>query len=83
VAFAKSFSLLRDNRVFQNLDKIQQPVLILWGEKDKIIPFKFAKKISTRIKNMIFYSHPQAGHHPHEDEPLWTAEKISQFLTEK
>lgn len=83
VAFTKSFSLLRDQRVFQDLDKIQQPILILWGEKDKIIPFKFSKKISAKIKNMIFYSHPLAGHHPHEDEPLWTAEKITQFLTEK
>lgn len=83
VAFTKSFSLLRDQRIYNDLEKVQQPVLVLWGEKDKIIPFKYAKKISMKLKNMSFYAHPKSGHHPHEDEPVWTAEKISAFLTEK
>ncbi len=82
IAFTKSFSLLRDKRIYTELSNVQQPVLVLWGEKDKIIPIKYSQRITLQLKNMIFYSHPQSGHHPHEDEPQWTSEKITQFLSD-
>ena len=79
-SFVKSFSLLRDPRVFEQLSIIKTPVLILWGEKDKIIPLKFAKKIQSKISKSELYTHPKAGHHVQEDDPQWVLNRIFSFL---
>jgi pimeloyl-ACP methyl ester carboxylesterase len=79
-SFVKSFSLLRDPRVYEQLEGIEDPVLILWGQKDRIIPFKFAKKIQSKIPNSLLEIHKTAGHHLQEDDPEWVLSKIIPFL---
>lgn len=79
-SFVKSFSLLRDPRVYEQLEGIQNPVLILWGQKDRIIPFKFAKKIQNKIPNSLLEVHKTAGHHLQEDDPDWVLSKIIPFI---
>lgn len=79
-SFVKSFSLLRDPRVYEQLDGIKNPVLILWGQKDRIIPFKFAKKIQFKIPESHLEIHKTAGHHVQEDDPDWVLSKIFSFL---
>lgn len=80
-AFTKSFTLLKDPAVFSNLNSISQPTLILWGEKDKIIPIKYSKKIISQIPKAVLETHKSAGHHPQEDEPEWIASQIISFLS--
>lgn len=79
-SFVKSFSLLRDPRVFEQLEGIKNPVLILWGKKDRIISSKFAQKIQKKIPNSTLEIHPTAGHHVQEDDPDWALSKIFSFL---
>ncbi len=79
-SFVKSFSLLRDPRVFEQLDGIKNPVLIIWGQKDRIIPFKFAQKIQKKIPHSHLEIHQTAGHHVQEDDPDWVLSKIFPFL---
>lgn len=79
-SFVKSFTLLRDPRVFDSLDTITNPVLILWGQKDRIIPLKFAQKIQNKIPNAHLEVHKTAGHHVQEDDPEWVLSKIIPFL---
>ena len=79
-SFIKSFKLLRDPKVFEQLDAIKHPVLIMWGLRDKIIPIKFAKKIQSKIPNSILETHPTAGHHIQEDDPEWLIEKVLEFF---
>ncbi|MES2768942.1 MAG: alpha/beta hydrolase [Bdellovibrionota bacterium] len=79
-SFVKSFSLLRDPRVFEQLDGIKNPVLIIWGQKDRIIPFKFAQKIQKKIPHSLLEIHQTAGHHVQEDDPDWVLSKIFPFL---
>lgn len=79
-SFVKSFSLLRDPRTFEQLSGIKSPVLILWGQRDRIIPFKFAQKIQSKIPNSLLEVHHTAGHHIQEDDPDWVLSKIFHFL---
>ena len=79
-SFVKSFSLLRDPRVFEQLEGIKNPVLIMWGQKDRIISFKFAQKIQKKIPHSLLEIHQTAGHHVQEDEPDWVLSKIFPFL---
>lgn len=82
-SFVKSFSLLRDPRVYEHLDSIKCPVLILWGQKDRIIPFKFAERIKNKIPHSILEVHKTAGHHVQEDNPEWVLSKIIPFLKDQ
>src|SRR5690606_17917398 len=60
-SFVKSFKLLRDPRVYQHLEEIKVPTLILWGKNDKIISFKFAEKIKSKLSNSRLEAHKSAG----------------------
>lgn len=79
-SFVKSFSLLRDPRVFEQLDGIKNPVLIMWGQRDRIIPFKFAQKIQNKIPKSLLEVHKTAGHHVQEDDPDWVLSRILFFM---
>lgn len=79
-SFVKSFSLLRDPRVFEQLGIIKNPVLIIWGQKDRIISFKFAHRIQNKIPQALLEIHETAGHHVQEDDPDWVLSKIFPFL---
>jgi pimeloyl-ACP methyl ester carboxylesterase len=82
-SFVKSFRLLRDPRVFQELPQIKVPTLILWGDKDKVISSKFASKIKKSMPFAEVLIHPTAGHHAHEDAPDWAFENILRFLRDE
>lgn len=79
-SFVKSFALIKDPRVLADLTLVTTPTLVLWGEKDKIIPIKYAHKLKKIMKTAQLLIHPKAGHHTHEECPSWTLEKIHQFL---
>lgn len=58
-------------RLEQYLSEIKQPVLVIWGEKDKIVPVKVAYGMNKIIKNSKINIVSNAGHgvlftHPKE-----------------
>jgi pimeloyl-ACP methyl ester carboxylesterase len=58
------------------LSKIQKETLIIWGEKDKIIPLKYAFIFKEKIKNSKLKILPKIGHSPHLEDP----EKLVEIL---
>jgi pimeloyl-ACP methyl ester carboxylesterase len=58
------------------IPKIQNETLILWGEKDKIIPLKYAFLFKEKIKNSKLEILPKIGHSPHLEDP----EKLAEIL---
>jgi pimeloyl-ACP methyl ester carboxylesterase len=58
------------------LPKIKTETLILWGEKDKIIPLKYAYLFKEKIKNSKLKILPKIGHSPHLEDP----EKLAEVL---
>jgi pimeloyl-ACP methyl ester carboxylesterase len=60
---------------------ITQPTLILWGERDPVIPVAFALRLDEDIPDSERHVLPQTGHVPHEERPADAARIISEFLT--
>ena len=60
----------------KDLEKIRIPVLIIWGEKDKITPLSQAKIIQDKIKGSELRIIEGADHSPHLSCP----EKLSEII---
>jgi pimeloyl-ACP methyl ester carboxylesterase len=58
------------------LPKIQNETLIIWGEKDKIVPLKYAFIFKEKIKNSKLEILLKIGHSPHLEDP----EKLAEIL---
>ena len=73
---------LRINGAFEvdDIDKIVQPTLIIWGERDRILPKRMALKFAEKIPNSRYVMIPEAGHLPHEESPEDFAVIITDFL---
>ncbi|MCD6500568.1 alpha/beta hydrolase [bacterium] len=62
------------------LKEIKVPVLILWGEKDKITPLRDALLMKKEIKFSQLEILSDIGHAPHLQAPQLLSQKIKTFL---
>ncbi|MBE9118544.1 alpha/beta hydrolase [Lusitaniella coriacea LEGE 07157] len=62
------------------LPQIQQPTLIVWGENDRILGTKDARRFEQGIPNSQLVWIPNCGHVPHLEQPEQVAEKILSFI---
>ena len=60
---------------------ITQPTLIVWGERDPVVPVAFALRLDDDIPDSERHVLPQTGHVPHEERPADVARMIAEFLT--
>ena len=65
----------------QELPKIEQQTLILWGRQDKIVGTKGATKFKAGIPNSKLVWLENCGHVPHLEKPQITAEEIVNVYT--
>jgi len=62
------------------LPLISQETLLVWGDKDKLVPLKYANVFKEKIKNSQLEVVKGAGHALNLERPLVLADKISSFL---
>lgn len=62
------------------LSQIQQPTLILWGDKDKILGTADAEKFERALPHSKLIWIENCGHVPHLEKPQITAQQILDFL---
>ena len=60
--------------------KIQAPVLIIWGDKDKFTPVQDAYIMKERMPNCRLEVLPKVGHNIHFQVPEKLANRIAEFL---
>lgn len=60
--------------------KIRIPTLIVWGEKDDVLPVKDAYQIKEQIKHSEIKVIPRVRHGPHREVPEQLAEIVFQYL---
>ena len=58
------------------------PTLIVWGERDSIIPVAHGEAAHAMIRGSRFVVFPGAGHMPHDDDPERFAQLVTQFCAE-
>ena len=64
------------------LRRIMCPTLLLWGEKDAMIPVGNAKDYLAMLPHARLVTLPGVGHLPQEEAPAGTLGTIRQFLAE-
>jgi pimeloyl-ACP methyl ester carboxylesterase len=77
------FKTMRDGsgRVV-DLDRVQVPTLIAWGEKDRLLPMdRHAGRFRTEIPGVQFRVLRGLGHTPMWDDPGQIAELIADFAS--
>lgn len=78
-ATAKSLAALRDERLFDDIEKINIPTLILHGIHDKICPFPFATYMNENIKNSKLTKLLQSGHGAFFEQKAEVTNEIDKF----
>lgn len=75
------FRLPPDNgAVAEQLGAIRAPTLILWGDKDGLIPVEYAGEFAKRIPGSKVVIYPDVGHIPMEEVPEKSAADVASFL---
>ena len=57
------------------------PTLIIWGDKDKVIPVKHSEKFKEILKNSQLEIIQDAGHAPFAEKPALVCEMLHSFLS--
>lgn len=78
--FLKSVSIIKDARIYASLASLQHSVLILWGERDGVVPRAAITKIVAQLPQAQLLTHKSGGHHLMEDEPEWVNQAIFEYL---
>ena len=65
---------------FEKVGKAGLPVLLVWGEADKTVPFAQHAAVQRAIPQAQFFSLPATGHLPVVEEPELTDPQIAAFL---
>jgi pimeloyl-ACP methyl ester carboxylesterase len=55
--------------IVDSLPQITQPTLIIWGDRDRIIPVKHADIAAANLSNNQLQIFPNCGHHPYLEYP--------------
>lgn len=63
------------------LRRIQAPTLVVWGEKDAMIPFSNAQDYLRAVPHAQLVSLPALGHVPFEEAPAQSLEPVRRFLS--
>ena len=58
----------------------ETPFLIIWGERDSIIPVAHAHSVHERVPTSRLEIFEQAGHFPHVDDPHQFIEVLTDFI---
>jgi abhydrolase domain-containing protein 6 len=79
-SFLSATETLSDPRLARRLNEIEQPVLVLWGSRDKLVTRKMIDSVKAALPQAETEVHLGGGHHLQEDEPEWVADKIRTFF---
>ncbi len=69
--------------VYQDLAKLDTPLMLLWGEQDPTVPFEQSELLLRLIPRVVFNPIPACGHVPHYEKPGVTNPMLIDFLQGK
>jgi pimeloyl-ACP methyl ester carboxylesterase len=79
-ATLKRFGALRPGGVEPDLSQLAQPILILWGEHDRLIPPAVGERFASILPDVRLVVYPDAGHIPMEEVAEQSAADVRAFL---
>ncbi|MEJ2253345.1 MAG: alpha/beta hydrolase, partial [Nitrospirota bacterium] len=81
-ASAPALPMLRayDFVMDEEIPKISQPVLILWGNEDRLMPREMAEHFHRDIRDSTLRVIKNCGHNPQEEKPEEVNQAMRDFL---
>ncbi|CAH9079169.1 unnamed protein product [Cuscuta epithymum] len=76
-----NFMMSGGYNVADQIKAVKQKTLIIWGENDKIIDYKFAVRLHCELPNAKIRQIPNCGHIPHVEKPTVVSNLIMEFIT--
>ena len=64
----------------ERLPEIKVPTLILWGERDRLIPMRWGREFEKAIPGSRLVVFPGLGHVPQEEDPAATLAALRDWL---
>jgi pimeloyl-ACP methyl ester carboxylesterase len=66
----------------QPLDRVTQPVLVVWGREDRLVPLRRSERLLRRLPQARLHVLEQCGHLPMLEQPTAFNRAVSGFLRE-
>jgi pimeloyl-ACP methyl ester carboxylesterase len=70
----------REPEKWREIGSLKMPVLLLWGEQDKVIPLSHARAFQAAIPGSQLITYADAGHLPMEETPEQVARDIDAWI---
>lgn len=78
--FAAALNIIKDSRVWDNLEHMKSNIYVIWAAHDLVISRKLVRMMTKKFHSKKTVTHPWAGHLPMEDDPHWLSQKILEHL---
>jgi non-heme chloroperoxidase len=80
--FKEFFKDLIETDLSPELNKIDAPALLVWGDQDAILSRGDQETLANALRNSRLVVYPGAGHSPHWEEPEHFASDLVDFIKE-
>lgn len=81
-AFIDRMEIETSPTAYLQIQTIQQPTLILWGEDDRLIPLEIAYRFHEELPDSRLVMIPETGHIPMEESPERSLSYVLSFLAD-
>ncbi|SHF15913.1 alpha/beta fold hydrolase [Streptoalloteichus hindustanus] len=71
---------LDEAEVARRVPELRQDTLVIWGERDRVLPASHASRMAEELRNARVELVPATGHFPHEESPAVVNQLITAFL---
>jgi pimeloyl-ACP methyl ester carboxylesterase len=78
----KDFNLHDQASAYEQVGKLDNPTLLIWGRQDVTVPFAHSEKVMALIPHTIFHRIDGTAHVPHYEKPALVSPLIVAFLQE-
>jgi 4,5:9,10-diseco-3-hydroxy-5,9,17-trioxoandrosta-1(10),2-diene-4-oate hydrolase len=65
------------------LAQLERPTMVVWGTRDRVIPYSHAKEAFSRLPEGYLELMPECGHLPQVEQPERFVSGLGRFLSEK
>ena len=69
--------------LLDRLPDLQTPTLVVWGVRDRVLPYLQAHQAIARLPDGSLELIPNCGHLPHVEDPERFVASLARFLSER
>ena len=69
-----------DRGLSRRIHRVKAPILLVWGEQDRIVPPVYAEEFSSRLEHATTVILPRCGHLPMLEQPEQFGHKVLDFF---